>query len=397
MLTVKEAQKKIIDVAWSFGDEVVLLKDALGRTIFEEIEADRNYPPFNRATMDGYAISATDLNEKGIREFIVVEEVFAGKKSEINIHSGECIKIMTGAAVPSALNAVIRVEDTLEEKGRVKMNIEAVYPNQNIALEGEDAQKNEILIRKNTLITSSVISSLAVLGKSRVKVYKNPQVAIISTGNEIRKIDDTVEAHQVRDSNFYSIEAFLKKYNIPIAFQKMVEDDKAALTKVIKEALEYDVVITSGGVSMGDADFLPSIFESVGVEKIFHKVEVKPGKPLWLGQTSQTLLFGLPGNPVSVQVACKIFVEPLLRKCFGLDQSLVLKLPMGHSKKKKTKFDEFFPGKIVTGEASFVYANKYNGSGDVTATLHSDGLVLHEAQKNDLMQGDLVSFYPWNL
>jgi molybdopterin molybdotransferase len=146
---------------------------------------------------------------------------------------------------------------------------------------------------------------------------------------------------------------------------------------------------------MGEADFMPFVFTRLGIEEQFHKVQMKPGKPIWFGKSSGCIVFGLPGNPVSVQVACRIFIEPFLRKCFGLSPIACLRLPLLEEKTKKTKFDEFFPCSFSTAETTGLVINRFNGSGDITATLSSDGVGLHAASKGDLIKGEVIDFFPW--
>jgi molybdopterin molybdotransferase len=396
MLTVKDAQEKIINSSKRYGEEEVLLKDALGRVLSEKVLADRNYPPFNRATMDGFAIRSVDYNELAIREFEIKENVFAGTTSSAEITTGQCVKIMTGAPVPKNLDAIIKVEDTSQIADRITVGEMELLPNLNIALEAEDLRKGKIVIEENTFLTSCEISSLAVIGQGLVKVHRLPTIAVISTGNEIKNVGDIVKSYQIRDSNSFAIEAFLNKYKLPLSYRRIVKDDKEQLMGALAEALEFDIIITTGGVSMGDADFLPSVFDTLGIAQVFHKVQVKPGKPIWFGKSSKSTVFGLPGNPVSVQVACRIFVEPYLRACFGLPPIARIKLPLLEPKRKKTKFDEFFPCTLSTTDFTGLAINQYNGSGDIAATLSSHGIGLHEATKGDLQGGEIIEFWPWN-
>lgn len=395
MITVQEAIEKINALARSFGEESIPLEKTLGRVIAEDIYSDRDYPPFNRASMDGIAIRAEDFQDRQIRDFEIAGEVFAGSSFEGKISEGSCVKIMTGAPVPEDCDVVVRVEDTIVTGEKVRIITDTVKPRQNIALKGEDIQKGVLFINRGIVISPAEISSLAVVGKNEVKVFRRPSVAIVSTGNEIVHVGEEVSSYQIRDSNAYAIEAFFGKQGIPVSLKKLVRDNQDDLEKALKEALQYDIVVTSGGVSMGEADFLPNVFDKLGVKRIFHKVQVKPGKPIWVGEKGNSVVFGLPGNPVSVQVACKIFVEAFLRKSLNRKECLSVKLPISEERKKKTKFDEFFPCTIDSANITFVKAVGFNGSGDITATLGSHGIALHPAESGDLNPGEIVEFFPW--
>lgn len=392
MITVTEAQSLITNQAKNFGSEEIALSSAQGRVLAEDIFADRDYPPFHRAAMDGYALRSEDFLN-GLREFIVVEEIYAGALAVKKIGKGECYKIMTGASTPVEADAVIRVEDTIQQKDKVIFQTDQLKKGQNIAQKGEDRKAGELVLKKNTLLKAPEAAALAVLGKTKISVYKLPEVSIISTGDEVIAADQPVLTHQIRDSNSYAVEGFLKNYHIPLSGRKLVKDDKDALTKAVNEFIGSDILVLSGGVSMGDADYVPEVLKNAGVEKIFHKVALKPGKPLWFGKSKNGVVFALPGNPMSVQISFKLFIEPFLRTCFGLPPMLELKLPITTLRKKKVKFDEYFPCVIENG--SVLKPVTFNGSGDVTSILYSDGLAVQEAEKEELKEGDLVKFWFW--
>jgi molybdopterin molybdotransferase len=395
MLAVKEAQAIICQLAKNFGVETVSIQNAQGRVLAEEVLADRDYPPFNRAAMDGYAIRAEDFLETGLREFQITEEIYAGALPSKNITKGTCYKIMTGASTPLNADTIIRIEDAEQNGTKVFFRIDQVKKGQNIAKKGEDRKEGELVLKKNTRLNAPEIAALAVLGKKEVSVHKLPVISIISTGDEVVPIAQIVLPHQIRNSNQYSIEGFLKNYSIKVADKRLVTDNKEVISKAILDFIDSDILILSGGVSMGDADFVPEVLNAAGVEKIFHKVAMKPGKPLWFGKSRRGVVFALPGNPMSVQVAFKVFIEPFLRKCFGLPDSLILKMPMATERIKKVSFDEFFPCVIENEGHSMLRPVVVNGSGDVTSTLYSHGLALHDQERKELKEGDLVDFFFW--
>lgn len=237
------------------------------------------------------------------------------------------------------------------------------------------------------------VSALAVTGRSNVLVHQLPKIAVISTGDEVVPVGQEIQAHQIRDSNSYALASFLHQRGLEITYRKLVSDNKDLLRSAIQEVLTYDLVIFSGGVSMGEADFVPGVLADCGVQPLFHKVKLKPGKPLWFGKLpAGGVVFGLPGNPMSCQVCYKVFIEPFLRKCFDLPKALTLQLPLLVPKKKNAKLDQYFP---CVMERKGIKPVVINGSGDITSTLRSHGLALHPLETEDLKEGDTVEFIFW--
>jgi molybdopterin molybdotransferase len=397
MILVKEAIDLIVARSKNFGCKQIAIDEAYNCILSEDVCADRDYPPFNRSAMDGYAVVSSDFNNGQIVKLKLTEKLFAGGFSKNKVVSGTCIKIMTGAPVPEGADAVVRVEDTAEKDNVVEFVVTTVKVKQNIALQAEDAKSGDLIISKNTVLDARAIPVLAVLGKAMVNVYNQPKVAIVSTGNEVVSVESIILPHQIRDSNSYSIKNFLKKYAIDDIIVMHIADDKQKLIAEIEKLLDKDILILSGGVSKGDADYVPEVLMSLGVKQIFHRVQIKPGAPLWFGvMPNGGVVFGLPGNPVSVQVAVKIFIEPFIRACFEIERVKPLLLPIFSEKKKKTKLDEYFPCKIVTkNNVTGIVSNRMNGSGDVAATLGSDGIALHPSNVDMVNENTVLEFYPW--
>ncbi len=398
MLNVDEAQEIILAHTKLSRHVQKGILEASGFALAEEIHADRDYPPFNRATMDGYAILSSDLNDEHIKEFNVTREVFAGMPAGESIVSGNAVKIMTGAMVPDGADAIIQVEQSIQTGPHVIFDVTEIQAGKNIAQRGEDAKKNDLILSKGHVIQPYVISMLATLGINKVQVYDSPTVAILSTGDEIVPIDQPPLTHQIRDSNHYNLKSSLQNYWIVPSYYDIVRDTKAELEKAIERGLKEDILIISGGVSMGDADFVPDVLASFGVKKLFHKVKIKPGKPLWFGETETGVVFGVPGNPVSCQVVYKIFIEPYIRKVMGLGDMRRLKLPLAEGHRIKGERTVYFPCKIRNGDhLSALIPITNNGSGDVTAAIGSDGLAVHPGDLSFLEEGTQVHFYPWRL
>jgi len=396
MISVQEAQSIILGQAESLGEEEVKLTQSRNRILAEDILSDRDYPPFNRATMDGFAVKSEDLQSGKYGRFRIIEEIFAGNTGKKKIANGETVKIMTGAPVPEGTDAVIRVEDATLEGSQVSFKVKDIKQWQNIAPQGEDVRNGEIMARRGKSCTPPIISLLAVVGKSMVLVKRVPKVAVISTGNEVVPIDKTVLPHQIRDSNSWALKAFLEDYRIPVAYSRLVGDDQSSLRAALAEVMGFDLIIFSGGVSMGEADFVPKILSDLRVKKLLHKIKIKPGKPLWFGtQPAGGVVFGLPGNPMSCQVGYKLFIEPYLRECFGMSPVRPQKLPLKFERKKRVSFDEYFPCKYTTRESTVLKTVPFKGSGDILSTVNSHGIALHPALSDDLAANSLVDFLPW--
>lgn len=300
MFTVQEVEKIILENTQNYGSETLHFSAVQGRVLAENIYADRDFPPFNRVTMDGICIDYQAL-ARGIRIFSNKATQAAGA-TPINIENDtECIEIMTGAALPMSCDTVIRYED-LEIKGdEITILIENVKQGQNVHRKGEDKQKNDILVAENQVITPAIIQIAVSVGKSFLQVKKMPRVVVISSGDELVETDEIPNLYQIRRSNDYTLQAALKKNNLE-ADVFHIADNQFFINKKINECLQkYDVLILTGGISAGKFDYLPEALERLGVKKLFHKVAQKPGKPFWFGKTeNNVLVFAFPGNPVSM-------------------------------------------------------------------------------------------------
>ncbi|TGM05333.1 molybdopterin molybdotransferase MoeA [Leptospira jelokensis] len=396
MIPYEEAIQLIGQEAKSFGTESVPLLEAYGRILAESVLADRDYPPFNRSAMDGFAIALKDFEAN--KEFVYERELHAGS-TLTKLPEETVIRIMTGAPVPEGFDVVIKIEDTIlsehQNQKMVKFPIENVSLWQNIAKQGEDAIKSDPMLSVGTYLNLSEVSLLASLGTMDVTVFSLPKVKIISTGNEVVPFGVTPLPHQIRDSNSVTISTFLKKWKItPIEISR-VPDDISIIKNTIEQSLDCDILILSGGVSMGEMDLVPSILKELGVETIFHKTAIKPGKPIWFGKKKKTIVFGLPGNPFSVQTCLRIFIDPFLRSCFSQKKEVYLKFPISQTKKKKHSLTEFFPVRFTTNEKTRLEAIAFNGSGDIKAGIFSDGLALFPSESKEILSESSIQFLPW--
>ncbi|MBM9499921.1 molybdopterin molybdotransferase MoeA [Leptospira sp. 201903071] len=397
MISIEEALSKILSEVSVTKPESVPLKETLGRILADNVYADRDYPPFHRSTMDGYAIKSEDYDSSKI--YRCKKEIFAGMESALDPDE-EIVKIMTGASVPEGLDAVIKVEDSQELTDensitQVKFNSDNIFQFMNISLRGEDLKTGELVIGSGAKVGISEISLLASLGIEAVSVYSLPTISIISTGNEVIPVGSAPLPYQIRDSNSYSLIAILNRYKIHPKSIVLVPDEETKIEEALKQGLESDILLLSGGVSMGSMDLIPPILEKLGVKKIFHKVSLKPGKPIWFGKKGKTAVFGLPGNPFSVQVCARIFLDPYIRSYLGMQIAKPLRYSFYGKRKKKNVLPEYFPVFLETKEKTGLCAKSFNGSGDIRAGLFSDGIALHPGERSEISEGDVLDFYPW--
>ena len=394
MQSLDNALSLISSLVRGFVHELVALEEADGRILARDIIADRNYPPFNRAAMDGYAIMQSDW-QKGIRKFKIAETILAGQASQSQITSGYCYKIMTGAATPPVADVIIRREDANEFDEEVELRADDLRSYQNISREGEDAKKGQLLVKAPIRCNAQIISILAATGNHLVPVYALPSVSVVTTGDEVVPLPGEVTAFQIRNSNQFLLRSLLKKWQITPKISRHVPDEVKALEEALSEAITSDITIVNGGVSAGDADYVPMLLKSLGVREIFHKVAIRPGKPLWFGQTSEgKAVFALPGNPLSCLTTFTIFVESFLFKSTGFESRPSYKLPILQNRSKKHPLTEFFPVRLDRQDAGLQIL-PFNGSGDITAGVFADGLAVQPNDCPSLLSGDLVDFYPF--
>ncbi|TGL40340.1 molybdopterin molybdotransferase MoeA [Leptospira perdikensis] len=396
MISYTEALEKILSEVRHYPSELISLDQSFGRVLCEEIKSDRDYPPFHRSAMDGFAISSQNYTPNQVYPYH--RELPAGMSMDLE-KDEKAIRIMTGAPVPEGLDVVIKIEDAnlMEVNGQkqVSFSTKEIKPWLNISKRGEDLKTGDLVLPKGIQIGTSVASLLASLGKDKVSVVKAPKVHIISTGNEVVPIHSSPLPFQIRDSNSYTIKSILSKYKIQPESVTHVPDLESEITKQIQIGLEADILILSGGVSMGNLDLIPSILQKLGVELIFHKTAIKPGKPIWFGKRKNTIVFGMPGNPFSVQTCSRIFLEPFLRESYGQNQLPSYKLPYHGTKQRKGGLTEFFPVQLETKDNTYLKPISFNGSGDVRAGVFSDGLGIFPSDLSQIQKGDTIDFLPW--
>ncbi|NEW79987.1 MAG: molybdopterin molybdotransferase MoeA [Gelidibacter sp.] len=325
LIKVKEALEIVVNNSQNFGIEEVDFLNSSGRILKENIFADRDFPPFDRVSMDGIAISSEAFN-KGQRSFKIEGIQAAGSEKLTLQNPVNCMEAMTGAVLPKNTDAVIQYELLTIENGIATINLEAVKSFQNIHLKGTDKKQGDLLVKENTLISPAEIGVFATVGKSIIKVAKQPKVIIVSTGNELVEVAENPADYQIRRSNVFTMVSLLEKLQIKAETLHILDDKEVLLTKIESLLNNYDVLIFSGAVSKGKFDFIPEVLSELGVKKLFHEVKQRPGKPFWFGKKgytersrSEKVVFAFPGNPVSTFVNCLKYFYPWYYKSVGLN------------------------------------------------------------------------------
>ena len=405
MISVQKAESLIKDSLKLFPTELIPLEDSSGRVLAEPIVADRDYPPFHRVCMDGIAIDYKEYN-LGQRIFHNQAIQQAGDAIETLASTKNCIQIMTGAALPENTDTIIRIEDLVKSETSFEiLENSKVNQNQNIHSKGSDYKKGQELLSPMTRINETHMAILASVGKSAVQVFKLPEIALISTGNELVHVSQTPAEIQVRISNSHAIRSSLNNEGLLKADIHQIRDEYDVLKKELSQLLEQkDVLILSGGVSMGEFDLIPKVLQELGVEQIFHKIKQRPGKPMWFGKTSEgKLVFALPGNPVSAIVCYRRYVLPALYFLTGRKQKFTdtWKVTLKENVNFKPDLTYFLPVTLIQEEDGKIVSHPRptNGSGDFASLANSDGFIeLNAESKQDgsFSKGLSTPFYSWS-
>jgi molybdopterin molybdotransferase len=319
LISIEEARTRVLTAAAALPSETIALSEALGSVLAEDIIASHNVPPFNNSGMDGYAVRASDTVEATPDSPVrlpISDTLPAGHVAAHGLQPGEAIRIMTGAPLPDGADTVVQSELTSEDDGYLVL-VEPVKRGKNIRRAGEDIATGDRVLGAGMPLGPAEIGVLASLGHARLLVHRRPRVAIISTGSELVEVDQPLGPGQIRNSNSYSLRAQCLQLGIAAAAFGIVPDDYEATRTAIEAGLDYDVLLTSGGVSVGRFDFVKDVQDELGVERRLWGVAMKPGKPLAFGVRGGTLVFGLPGNPVSAMVSFELFVRPALLRLMG--------------------------------------------------------------------------------
>lgn len=317
MITVEQATRIILQNALDFNEETIPLHRAAGRILRENLAADRDFPPFDRVSMDGIAI-AFEAFAAGQRVFPVEGMQAAGTPHKALTQKNNCLEVMTGAVLPAHTDTVIRYEDIEMNDGKAVILIEEISKRQNIHGQGTDRRMGDVIVPAGRKISPAEIGIAATIGKSSLRVAGLPKIAVISTGDELIEVEEQPLPHQIRKSNVHTLAAVLSGWGIEASLLHL-QDDPAEIGEVLGDCLQkFDALILSGGVSMGKFDHVPAVLEQLGVQQLFHKISQRPGKPFWFGKGERTVVFAFPGNPVSSFLCMFRYFQPWLRAGGGL-------------------------------------------------------------------------------
>lgn len=384
MITIEKAYEIVLQNSYQLATEKILFTDSLGRILAEDVKSDIEMPPFNKSSMDGFACRKEDLNNT----LEIIEVIPAGKTPEKKIGKNQCANIMTGAPIPKGADCVVQVELT-EVDGNFVQIIE-IPQKENISYQGEDVKVGTRVLEQGIKIEAQHIAVFAAVGYTDVVVYKRPQVGIISTGDELVEPQNKPSLSQIRNSNGYQLIAQVKACGAIANYIGIAEDTpKDTFEKVSKALNENDIVLLTGGVSMGTFDFVPQVLEQAGVKIDFDSIAVKPGKPTTFGMAGKKFCFGLPGNPVSSFIQFDLLVKPLIYSLMGQDyKALDIQMPMGIDfKRRNADRKAYFPIIIENGK---VFLVDYHGSAHIHAISFAHGIISMEIGKGVIKKGEIV-------
>jgi molybdopterin molybdotransferase len=395
MITVKQAEQLILANTIDLGAEIVLFDEALGRVLAENIKADRDLPAFNRVTMDGIAISYLSI-EKGITVYTIKATQAAGD-APINIDKdNECIEIMTGAALPDSVDTVIRYEDVEIKDGKATLLTTDIKKGQNLHLKGVDKKEGEIILTPGQLITPAVISMVASVGETELRVKRLPRIVILSSGDELVEVTAKPSPYQIRRSNSYMLQAILTKQGLNAAIRHIPDDPDIIKQDLALCLQNYDVILLSGGISMGKFDYIPQALKDLQVTQVFHKVKQRPGKPFWFGKHDNgVVVFAFPGNPVASFMCTQRYFIPWLNASLGLvakkpmyailDADLVFEPQLQYFLQVKLQFNE--QGQLIATPVAG------NGSGDFANLADTDAFMELPSEKCEFKKGEVYRIW----
>jgi len=387
MIPFEKAFEIVLDSARPLGTERVDITSAAGRVLAEDVKSDIDMPPFNKSAMDGYACRREDL----ANELTVIEMIPAGVSPKGTIGANQCAKIMTGAQVPEGADCVVMIEFT-ESPTDNTVRFTGKETESNICLQAEDIKAGQIVLGKGRVIRPQHFATLTAVGCVNPCVAVKPRVGIIATGDELVEPSERPSVPQVRDSNSYQLAAQVDAVGAITKNYGIVRDTREAIDAAIKTAIgENDVVLISGGVSVGDFDFVPGILKENGIELMFEKILIKPGKPAVFGISESVFCFGVPGHPVSGFVICELLVKPFLYKLMGHDyKPLEIKAPLaGCISRRKPGRPSWIP--VMVNNEGTVKPVEYHGSAHFNALCGADGLVCIAKGISEIKEGTVVT------
>jgi molybdopterin molybdotransferase len=394
MISIEEARALVLAEASPLSSESRPLSDALGGVLTESVVAHHDVPPFDNSAMDGFAVRAADTLGADVTpaELTVTGTVAAGHVSPEPVSSSGAIRIMTGAPMPAGADAVVEVEAT-ESRGETVLVSRQVEPGENVRHAGEDVPSGTIVLDAGHVVGPGEIGIAASLGYATLNVHRRPKVAVISTGSELVEVDQDLAPGLIRNSNSYTMEAQCRQLGVDVERLGIAPDEYGATRALLERGLSYDVLITSGGVSVGEFDFVKDVQDDLGVERRLWQVAMKPGKPLVFGVRGDCLVFGVPGNPVAAMVSFELFIRPALLRLMGhrrvlrpvyaavMHEDLVNR----HGRVHVVRVRAWREGNIWHASSTGP-----QGSGILRSMVNADGLVFVPADTAGIKAGDVV-------
>ncbi len=396
MTTVKDAEEIILAQARDYGSEQVLFEQSPGRVLAEDLKADRDLPPCNRVTMDGIAIKCAAF-ESGIKTFAIKGVVAAGDEPiEIDAFN-ECVEIMTGAALPDSTDTIVRYEDVEIKDGIATVITNDIRKGQNLHYKGKDKKEGETVATANENINPAHISMAASVGKSTLLVKKMPRVVIISTGDELVDVDATPTPYQVRRSNSYAVKAVLQQHGVLADTLHIPDEPTITCTQIESCLAKYDVILLSGGISMGKFDYVPQVLEELSIQKLFHKVQQRPGKPFWFGKHKNgVLVFAFPGNPVSTFMCLHRYFLPWLQRSLGVTSRPAF-AELNEDISFTPALQYFAQVKLKICKHGHLHATPMegHGSGDFANLLDTDAFMELPLEQSIFKKGEVYRIWPF--
>lgn len=399
LISVDEARQRIMDAVKPIeGHEKLAIRDALGRVLAEDIISNINVPAYDNSAMDGYAIASSDIDVNAKQGLTVIGESFAGKPFSGTMTSGESVRIMTGAMIPDGADTIVMQEQVQRNDDTIIINGD-VQSGDHLRRAGEDMHVGQAVLKPGKLLTPAELGLLASLGIAEVTVKRRLRVAFFSTGDELRSVGEVLQEGQIYDSNRYTLYGMLKRFGAEIIDMGVVTDSRDAVRDAFRQAASIaDAVLTSGGVSVGEADYVKDTLEELG-EVNFWRVAMKPGKPLAIGRVEQAAFYGVPGNPVSAMATFYQFALPALQKQAGMDEplKLILKARAQCQLKKDIGRLEYQRGVLGYDNNNELVVNTtgVQGSHILTSMSLANCFIILQAESDGVDKGELVSVQPF--
>lgn len=404
MLSVLEALSQIVATVCPLPVVDAPVISALGRVLAADVIADLDSPPFDKALMDGYAVRSEDI--RGDRaELAVIEEVTAGRVPQRSLSAGQATRIMTGAMIPTGADCVVRIEDTelsAAQAERVIFKVPSIRPEQNILRRGTSMRAGQRVMSAGRKLRAQELAALAEMGQAQLRVRPQPRIAVLATGDELVPVEQVPGPGQIRNSNETMLAAQIAQAGCAAVPLGVARDERTHLRERIALGLEADMLLLSGGVSAGKLDLVPSELEHAGVEQVFHKINMKPGKPLWFGVLRRAdrpcYVFGLPGNPVSSMVCFELFVRAAIRRLMGeqpeMPQPQMARLT--HAHRHKDDRETYFPAAIWTENGSVcARLMNWHGSSDLQSTVEANAMAVFPPLPGEYAAGAMVPVIEW--